>query len=306
MNIRFSDKRQFLFRLAGTLLAVILIVVLVQQQGWAEVIAAFKKISLSSILFAFAFIIISRFCVIGRWYILLRSGGVKIAFSDATSLTFTGLFASNFLPTTIGGDVVRLVGAMQMGFDRAVCVASIAADRLVGMLGMIFALPFGLVPAWNGLRPGQAVESVALAALFNRFWDFIKRTLQTFSIWLKQPLAILGALVCTWGHMLCTFTALYILINGLGSYVPFWMIAGLWSLAYFVTLVPISINGYGVQELTLTFLFSAVGGLSAAVSLTVAVLIRVLYLVVSLAGAVYLPGILAALDTDRAVDEDKE
>ncbi len=302
MNVRVSDRRQFVFRLIGTLLSIGLIVLLVRQGGWADIVDALKKISLSNVLLALVFIVASRFFVIGRWYVLLRSGGVKISFSDAAALTFTGLFSSNFLPTTIGGDVVRLVGAMQMGYDRAVCVASIAADRLVGMLGMFFALPFGLVPAFQSLH-GPLSESIAFGALFTRLWDFIKRTVQTFSIWLQKPLAIFGALCCTWGHMLCTFAAFSILINGLGGSVPFWLVAGLWSLAYFVTLIPISINGYGVQELSLTFLFSSVAGLNTGVSLTVAVLIRALYLAISLVGAIYLPGILAAMDTDRVVDE---
>jgi uncharacterized membrane protein YbhN (UPF0104 family) len=95
--------------------------------------------------------------------------------------------------------------------------------------------------------------------------------------------------------MLLTFLTMYILIQALGGHVDLWMIAGLWSLAYFVTLVPISINGYGVQELSLTFLFSTVGGLSTAASLTVAVLIRALYIGVSLVGAFFLPGILSSV-----------
>jgi uncharacterized membrane protein YbhN (UPF0104 family) len=295
-----SGNRRFLLRLLGTLLAIGLIVLLVEQEGWKEVLDALKQISLARILLGLLLVFLSRFFVISRWFVLLRSGGVKISFSDAAALTFTGLFSSNFLPTTVGGDVVRLAGAMQMGYDRAVCLASIAADRLVGMLGMIFTLPLGLSPAWNSLHAVN--QSVALSAFFTRLWGFIKRTLQTFSIWFKQPLALLAALGCTWGHMICTFWTLYILIDGLGGHVGFWLIAGLWSLAYFVTLVPISINGYGVQELTLTFLFSAVGGLSTAASLTVAVLIRLLYLTASLPGAAYMPIILAAMDADREID----
>ena len=298
-----SGNRRFLLRLFGTLLAVGLIVVLVEQEGWDQVLAALKQISLERIFLGLLLILASRFFVVSRWYVLLRSGGVRISFSDVAALTFTGLFSSNFLPTTVGGDVVRLAGAMQMGYDRAVCLASIAADRLVGMLGMIFTLPLGLGPAWNSL-PGAtaATQSIALSAFFTRSWNFIRRTLQTFSIWLKQPLALLAALGCTWGHMICTFWTLYILIDGLGGHVGFWLIAGLWSLAYFVTLVPISINGYGFQELSLTFLFSAVGGLSTAASLTVAVLIRLLYLAASLPGAAYMPIILAAMDADREID----
>ena len=302
MNLQISDKRQFLIRLAGTLLAIALIAVLIRQQGWTEILLAVKKISFTDILFAIVLIVVSRFFVIGRWFILLRSGGVKISFSDTTALTFTGLFSANFLPTTIGGDVVRLAGAMQMGYDRAVCLASIAADRLFGMLGMVLTLPYGLFTAWTTLGHGAA-QSLAFPAVFTRLNKFIKRTLQTFSLWFKKPLALLASLLCTWGHMLCTFGALYILIEGLGSHVSFWMIAGLWSVAYFVTLIPISINGYGVQELSLTFLFSNIGGLTPAASLTVAVLMRALYMAASLPGAVFMPSILAALDTDRVVAE---
>ncbi len=292
-------NRRFLLRLLGTLLAIGLILLLVQRQGWSEVRAALKQISPGQVALGVLLVLLSRLFVITRWHILLRSGGVKISYSDSMALTFTGLFASNFLPTTIGGDVVRLAGAMQMGYDRAACLASIAADRLVGLLGMSFALPLGLPPTLQALGPGTT-RSGFLLAWGIRLREFARSTLQTFSIWLNKPQVLLAALGCTWGHMLCTFWALSILIGALGGHLTFWLIAGLWSLAYFVTLVPISINGYGVQELSLTFLFSAVGGLSLATSLTVAVLIRLFYMLVSLPGAAYMPIILAAIDADQA------
>lgn len=297
-----AGNRRFLLRLIGTLLAIGLIILLVQKEGWSDVIAALKQISPGQILLALLLVVISRFFVIARWHVLLRSGGVKISFADTMALTFTGLFASNFLPTTIGGDVVRLAGVMQMGYDRAVSLASLAADRLIGMFGMLFTLPLGLIPALGSLG-NAASQSIAFSALFSRLWEFFKRTLRTFSIWLKHPISLLGALLFTWGNMGSIFLALYILVSGLGGHVGFWLIAGLWSLSYFITLVPISINGYGVQELSLTFLFSSVAGLSAGTSLTVAVLIRLLYLTASLPGAVFMPTILAAMDTDRNADE---
>jgi uncharacterized membrane protein YbhN (UPF0104 family) len=297
-----SDNRRFLLRFAGTLLAIILIVLLLRGQGWDEIAGAFKQLSFPQVLLAFGLILLSRFCVVTRWYVLLRSGNVKIPYSDTLALTFTGLFSSNFLPTTIGGDVVRLAGAMQMGYDRAVCLASLVADRLIGALAMIFTLPFGVIPAWHVLFPASAASAMAVPSIVQRARDFIKRTLQTFSIWLKNPLALLAALTCTWGHVLCTCLALAVLVSALGERVPFGLIVGLWSLSYFVTLIPISINGYGVQELSLTFLFSTVGGIGTAVGLTLAVLIRVFYMVASLPGAVYLPAILSAMDLEREPD----
>lgn len=296
----FVQRRRLLLQLAGTILAIGLIYVLVREEGWGEILRALRLISFERLAEALMLVLISRLFVAARWYILLRSGDVDISIGQSVALTFMGLFSNNFLPTTVGGDGVRLAGAMQQGFDRAVCLASLVADRLMGMLGMLFTLPLGLVPALHAVGQG-AGQSLAWAGLVSRGLNFLRRTMQTFSIWFSKPWALVGALGCTWGHMLCTFATMYILIDSLGYHVGFWLIAGLWSLAYFVTLVPISINGYGVQELSLSFLFSAVAGLTAATSLTVAVLIRALYVTVSLIGAPFVPGVLASLDRSQTL-----
>jgi glycosyltransferase 2 family protein len=293
-----SSNRRLLLRLIGTILAIVLTIALVRGEAWHDVLGAFQQLAWERVLLALSLVVVSRFFVAGRWLVLLRSGGVQISAGRALALTFTGLFSNNFLPTTIGGDVVRLAGAMQLGYDRAVCLASLAADRLIGMLGMVFTLPLGLIPTLQNLTPNAGM-AWTLGSLMQRGIGFVRRTLQTFSIWFQRPFALLGALACTWGHMLCTFLTMYVLIQALGGHVQLSLIAGLWSVAYFVTLVPISINGYGVQELTLTFLFSQVAGLSAPTSLAVAVLMRTLYVAVSVAGAFYLPGVLAAVDNPQ-------
>jgi uncharacterized membrane protein YbhN (UPF0104 family) len=294
----FSKNRGLLLRLFGTLLATTLIVLLIQQEGWSEIVEALKQVSLLSFFLALAALMISRIFVVARWYVLLRSGKVTISFSRTAELTFTGLFAANFLPTTIGGDVVRLAGTMQLGYDQAICLASLAADRLIGLIGMAFVAPLGLAPTWQSL--GQvAWYATALPLSLQKFIHFARRTLRTLYTWLRQPKALIASLVCTWGNMLFIFGALSILINGLGYHVSFGLIAGLWSLSYFVTLVPISINGYGVQELSLTFLLSHVAGLSTADSLTIAVLIRIIFMFCSLPGAVFLPTILSAMDRQK-------
>jgi glycosyltransferase 2 family protein len=290
-----KNNRQLVLRGAGTVLAIVLLVVLLSQSGWQDVSAALKRISFWNLALAFGCIVLSRLCITARWYVLLRSGGVKIPFKDAASLVFTGLFANNFLPTTIGGDVVRLAGAMQMGYDRAVCLASIAADRVVNMVGMSLASPLGF---WQLFQVGT-LQSLALAGFWQKGRDFILKTLQALTLWLKQPSALLAALGFALVHMLFSFGANYILIDGLGGTLPYWKVIGLFSLAYFVSLVPISINGYGVQELTVTFLLSTFGGVSVPVSATVAVLHRMLMMVVSLPGALTLPGVMAKMDRSQ-------
>jgi uncharacterized membrane protein YbhN (UPF0104 family) len=293
MSAWWSKNRRLILQLAGTLLAVILLAALLRGEGWSEITAAFTNIKPADLLWVAFLFIISRLATAARWHILLRAGGVNIRYKDSLALTFTGLFASNFLPTTIGGDMVRLAGVMRMGFDRAVCLASIAADRLIGMLGMSMTLPLGLVHAWKLL--GAAPASSLTFAWSKRPLAFLKRTLSVFTLWLRQPASLLVSLAFTWVHMLCLFGSISILTADLETRIPFWMIAGLWSLTYFITQIPISINGYGLQELSFTFLLSNAAGLSPAASLSVAVLIRAFFILTSLPGALFLPFIVTVM-----------
>lgn len=290
-------NRQRIVELIGTLLAISLLVYLLETDGWGEIVTAMRQIHLMDLLWVTLLFIISRIAVALRWHVLLKSGGIDIRFKDSLGLTFTGLFASNFLPTTVGGDLVRLAGAMQLGYDRAVCLASIAADRLIGMLGMAMTVPIGLVHSWNTIQSSQALLSGA--SFLRKPIAFIKRTLSIFTIWLKNPSSLIISLVFTWVHMLCLFGSIYLFVDDLGSHISFWMIAGLWSLTYFITLMPISINGYGLQELSFTFLMSHVAGLTPAMSLTVAILIRAYFIIASLPGAVFMPSILSAMTEEK-------
>jgi uncharacterized membrane protein YbhN (UPF0104 family) len=312
MKAWLRNNSQTLLRLLGTLLGLGLTFVLLRQQGWEEILVALRQVSALELALALGLTLVSRLCVVGRWHVLLRSGGVPIPLHYSTGLTFAGLFASNFLPTTIGGDVLRMAGAMQMGYNRAVCLASIAADRLVGMAGMFMVLPFGLVPLARTLTAVQAAALPMLSAIegpapssdegstpWARGKRFLKRTLEALRVWLRKPTALAASFGFTCGHMLCTFLSLSIILGALGEQVPLYLIGGLWSVAYFVTLIPVSINGYGVQELSLVWLFTNVAGVSLTDSLLLALMIRVLQMVASLPGAFYLPSVLAAMDRSR-------
>jgi glycosyltransferase 2 family protein len=289
-----SENRQLLLRGAGSLLAIGLLVFLIAQ-NWNEVVLAIRQIPLWRFLLATALIFVSRFFVIGRWHVLLRAAKLNISFSRTAALTFTGLFANNFLPTTIGGDVVRFAGAAEMGYDSSIVLASLVADRLAGMAGMATVLPFGLIPLWSW-GAGRILQSIALAALWKKAWEFVVRTFRALKIWLKKPVSLLGAYCLTWGHLLCFFGATSVLLTGLNESVPFWTIAGISSIVYFLTQIPISINGYGVQEISQTYLFVHLAGISVPNAITLALLIRVIFMIASLPGAFYLPSILTAID----------
>lgn len=293
------ENRQMIVRGLGSLLALALLLILIREEGDGELFSALRRVSFGYFVAAVFALLISRLFAIARWHVLLRSAGVEISFVGSAMLTFTGNFSSNFLPTTIGGDVVRLGGAMQLGYDRAICLASLVADRLIGMVGMGLALPLGLIPAFS--LGNTAVQSIAVSSLFQKGIDFAKRTLESLSIWLKQPVTLIGSLLFTLGNQAFIYLAIYLLLQGIDHHVSFWLVAGMYTLTYFVTLIPISINGLGVQELSMTFLLTQLGGLTSSESATIALLTRVLFILASLPGAFFLPSILAAMNEKKTV-----
>jgi len=304
------DKTAWL-RLAGTTVSLGLLVLLLSQQGWEDIAMAVYQVSPWRLALALGLTLLSRLAVVGRWHTLLRAAGLPISFSQSNRLTFAGLFASNFLPTTIGGDVVRLAGALQMRFNTAICAASLVVDRVVGMTGMAMALPFGVArfAAWGAFASLASDAQRAARPLFP--WHFLilsplsgwletarrkgrrlaKNLVQAISNWAGRPGSLLIALAFSWAHMACLFGSIALLLDGMGEPLSFWIIAGLWSAVYFITLAPVSINGYGVQEISMALIFSRLGSISQESSLSAALLIRTLTMVASLPGAVYLPGI---------------
>lgn len=294
------ENRQMVIRVAGSLLALVLLLILIQEEGDGELFSALRRVSLPYFFLALLALLVSRMFAASRWYILLRSAGVEISFLRAVMLTFTGNFSSNFLPSTIGGDVVRLGGTMQMGYDRAICLASLVVDRLIGMAGMVLASPLGLIPLFS--MDSGLVQSISLAGLLQKGRDFAKRTLEAFSIWLKRPAGLGGALLATLGNQAFIYLMIYLLLLSIGHHLSFWLVAGMYTLTYFVTLVPISINGLGVQELSMTFLLVQLGGLAQSESATIALLTRALFVLTSLPGAFFLPSILAAMNEKKETE----
>lgn len=301
-------SRSSLLRIFGTLLALALMIYLLGQQGWEEIAEAINSIPLWRFVSALLLMFASRFFVLARWHVLLRSGNVNVSLAQSARITFAGLFANNFLPSTVGGDMVRLGGALQLGFDGAISAASLVVDRLVGLAGMFLVLPIGLQKLALANASLAGVQSSLLVALskegwlgrmFRRFKKLTKRILKALKVWLKQPQALFLSLAFTLLHMTSLFLAIATLLEGMSDALSFPLIAGLWSLVYVVTLLPFTINALGLQEVSISFAFTQLGGVSPANSLVLALLVRTLFLLTSLPGAFFLSDVLPGIAKAR-------
>ncbi|KPL84622.1 hypothetical protein SE15_06085 [Thermanaerothrix daxensis] len=283
------------WRLLGTLLGLGLTLYLLYSYGVDEFFQTLRAVPWGVLGLALGLTLLSRFMVTLRWLALLRSAGVGMDLKRALRLVFMGLFASNFLPTTVGGDAVRLVGVLQHEMSASTGVASLVMDRVIGSIGMATLLPWGIPMIWTGMGHlfswqwmGVGVVTY-LSQILRRGFQFLRGVLETVRIWLRHPQGIAMALLATYGHMGCTFLAAWMLLSSMGQSISLLEVGALWSLAYFITLIPISINGLGLQELSITYLYTHFGGVEPQAGLVLATLMRLLYMVASLPGAFFLP-----------------
>jgi glycosyltransferase 2 family protein len=294
-----SKGKEFWLRLAGSILALGLLIYLLTQQGWQQIGAAFNRLDTGHLLAAFVLTLLSRIAISLRWYVLLHSGGAPVNFGQILRITFAGLFASNFLPTTIGGDILRLAGAIQMRIDAAATTASLVVDRMIGLVGMAIPLPAGIgyllssglplntnAQAWSGLT--------AAKPLLTKVKTFFGSIFIHFKHWAHRPGWLGLALLFTLLHQIFLYTSIIILLTGMHEPADWLRVAGIWSLVYFITLLPVSINGYGLQEISATLLYTYLGGISPEASTTIALLVRTMQMAASLPGGFFVPSIAAA------------
>lgn len=259
---------------------------LLGQIRWDETLPLLARVSWTSLLASALFFLLSQFIAAIRWGYLLRAQAIRIPLTRLVWLTLVGAFASNFLPTTVGGDVVRMAAVAQGQARRAVAVASVAADRLFNLAAMFFWLPSALtLGGWNPLlETGSASSSALMRAPFvEKMWGRVKRVFEAGRAWFTSPRAVIVALALSWLSSGASFVSFWIVTRALGISLSFWQAAGVAVISYFAALLPISVNGFGLLEGSVTALLVAQGA-TFEQGLAAALLIRFVTLAVSLLG----------------------
>jgi glycosyltransferase 2 family protein len=226
-----------------------------------------------------AMVFLSTILAALRWGILLRALGLCIPFSSLFHFVAIALLANLFLLGPTGGDAVRGVYAWRaIGGASGRIAASVLADRLVSLLGLLFvSLVFSLfnwdrmwqVPALAALGTSLflafAVGIVATFALFvvplyvRRFeerlsrWrllaEFVTRVHELMLLFRSSPLRLLGAFALAVAIQLLTAAALVTIaetlkIGDLGA-VDFLFAV---PLTLLVNALPLTPNGIGIGE----------------------------------------------------------
>lgn len=138
---------------------------------WNDLVATFGRLNL--LVFGTALLIfMGGQVIVGfRWWLLLRSQGVHIRIPAAVKLHYLGLFYNNFMPSSVGGDLVRAWYVTKHHHKRFEGALSVFVDRAIGLAStFIIAGFFYFVFLRGGTITGRD-EPSADAGLFSKILE---------------------------------------------------------------------------------------------------------------------------------------
>jgi hypothetical protein len=209
-----------------------------------------------------------------RWWRLLRRLGEHVAWSALFADTVVGLMYSMFLPTTVGGDVVRAWRAARRCEKPHHAWSSSIFERIAGLLalasGGAFAAIFAVgtlvhvppVLRWLALGVAAALLVTFLAAsaplrllerlLASRLPVAVARDVRGVADDLAGPLASAGARLeaLAWSVAYQVLGILFVIegARALGDPGHAWAIVLGIPLIHVLSMIPITLGGFGLRE----------------------------------------------------------
>jgi len=215
-----------------------------------------------------------------RWREVSDACHAPLAFGQAIRFNLIGTFFNQTLPSSIGGDAVRLWLVARDGAGWRAATYSIFVDRAIGLIALaiiiVASLPWSyeLIGDPKGRAALALVDFAALAAGLGFLvlgalpWLWLKRWWGThhlhacaviadrvlFSRDRGPKVAILSLLV----HVL-TVTIAWCVVQSIAAPVSFGQTFQLIPPVMLITMLPISIAGWGVREATMGLAFGYAG-----------------------------------------------
>ena len=273
--------------------------VLLTRMDLSALRAAFAQVRPAHVLAAVAVYTAAQLVSSLRWHVLGRSLGFGAPWRFLAATYFAGMFCNLFLPTSMGGDVLKAWRVWHREKKGWMSLVSVLADRGFGLLALIWigGTAVWLVPAAAtvpGLRSlFAALGAGALCAVMlapqlavplERVRHIRGLAEGTRMIYRRPltPLLVVALSLLIQGAGVA-IVILYARMLGMELSVP--LAAMAFSAATVLTLLPVSLNGIGVREAGYAALLG-IGGVAPEQAFTLSLLVFFTQSAVSLAGAV--------------------
>lgn len=275
---------------------------LLRKVDWSGTLAQTAGADLVCLVAA-ALLIFGQFSIAAMRYLVIARGlGIRLGVLSSFKFVYVGQFFNLVLPSTIGGDAVRGWIMWKSGIDGRATALSIVLDRIAAVLGLILTVivtqPFMPALAGRGFILGSwAVIAAAIGGIAAAFCVGMipprLRRLQAVGLFcqlssdLRRIFLAPGIAVRSIGFgvlgQLNLSLAMYVLAFGLQIDLGLIDCLVVWPIIVLVTMLPISIAGWGLREGAMVVALGQFG-VSADSALILSILIGLINSAVALPG----------------------
>lgn len=282
---------------------------LIYRTEWAPLLNTLAGVRLELCLASLLIYCLAQIVSSYRWQLLARAVGFNAPLRQYVALYYVGMFFNLFLPTSMGGDVVRawlLAGGPGRRWQAALSVFS---ERFAGLM-MLLALAClatipnrSVLPTWAlalvwGSAAGGGIGVLLLPFLSRRFTSLQNLT-QALSLYRSQHGRLIVVLVLSLLVQISGIVQVGLLGQALGLPVPVLAYAVVIPLVTLLTMLPLSVNGVGVREGFLVLLLAPLGVHEAGAVALGLLWLAVLASASLIGGAVYLLGRFSRKDWEE-------
>jgi glycosyltransferase 2 family protein len=242
-----------------------------------------------------------------RWQRALAVFDADVPLRTLVSHYFAGQFVGNVLPSTIGGDVLRVSWATKTTGSGQIGFASVVLERLTGFVALPLLAVLGFLVRPSLLESDHAwiallISGITLVALCvilfvaahprlaGRFRDhenwmrFIGAVHVGIDRLRRQPRLAGGVLGAAVLYQASTVAVVYFAVRALDVDIPFAAVLAFAPAVAMAQVLPLSLSGLGVREGMLVILLHPLG-VSSGRAVAIGLLWYAMMLVVSLFGA---------------------
>lgn len=323
-----SAARRWLSTSLKAVVTISLIWLVLRGVDWVEAVHHLRSLSVIGVALLLALLVLQGVIGAWRWTFTIRVFGSTVEFSKALRLFFEGIFFNQALPSTIGGDAVRMYRCTQAGMPVGAAVNGVLLDRVGGVSGLLVLIAISQPLAWQRIPdfgPRLAFLAVlalgiagiaillSLASLPARWqrWRLVSGIADLSAgarRLYRSPAIVAPVLGLSFVVHVLTVLAVYILATDLGLPVTFQDCLVLIPLVFLAAAIPVSIAGWGVREGAMVAALGVLG-VSTSGAVTLSVLFGLGLIVVGMIGGVawLMSGerrLVNASELERTVDPD--
>lgn len=239
-----------------------------------------------------------------RWFKISQLLVFKERLSFYVQSYFKGTFFNQVLPSSIGGDAVRMIDLTRKGYDKKEAFYGVFVDRVVGLVGLLVLNLIASILFYGTFKAdlSQLIIFISLSGIVGflslfliekihflekfKFLNLFHRLSKRLNHLYKSKVLLMKHISISVAVHLLSVLTMYGISLSIDTHLSFQMLLIAVPPVFLLTIIPISLAGWGIREGAMVGIFTLVGANPAKI-LAMSILYGLLLIISALPGSYF-------------------